>query len=262
MKTKFNIKLSNRVMYSLIAFFIMLAGAGIIYAQSTTPNPGHDATQVGPGNFQAGTYVFQPNSLVEVKTGDFTYGLMHTSGPVTLGTYIATAASPSTLNGGWIGTKTNHPLHFFTNNQNPQMTLSTGGNLGIGTIPGTLSPKLTVFQASTTAPGVQITQVGAGDGLWVGTTTGYGILSTAPKNHFVGDIKIGGTFTTPLASLDISEGDAIILPVSSSPPLSCNSANAGAMYYDSTVSIQQTLRQPCFCNGNGWVGVVNANNCD
>jgi hypothetical protein len=35
--------------------------------------------------------------------------------------------------GGWFGTQTNHDLHFFTNGGQPQMTLSTNGNIGIGT---------------------------------------------------------------------------------------------------------------------------------
>ena len=54
------------------------------------------------------------------------YGMTHTYGPVVMGTYI------SDLNGQF-GTKTNHPLQFFTNNGNAQMTLLQNGYVGIGT---------------------------------------------------------------------------------------------------------------------------------
>lgn len=36
-------------------------------------------------------------------------------------------------NGGWLGTKTNDALHFFTNNSLPQMSLLASGRVGIGT---------------------------------------------------------------------------------------------------------------------------------
>ncbi len=54
------------------------------------------------------------------------YGVTHTNGPVTMGTFI------SNLNAQF-GTKTNHPLQFFTNNGNAQLTLLQNGNFGINT---------------------------------------------------------------------------------------------------------------------------------
>src|SRR5262249_9926393 len=54
------------------------------------------------------------------------YGWIHTDGTRELGSYLSSS-------GGWLGTKSNDPLHFFTNNSNEKMTLSTAGNLGIGT---------------------------------------------------------------------------------------------------------------------------------
>ncbi len=54
------------------------------------------------------------------------YGVTHTYGPVTIGTYISNLF-------GQFGTKTNHPLQFFTNNGNAQITLLQNGNVGIGT---------------------------------------------------------------------------------------------------------------------------------
>ena len=53
------------------------------------------------------------------------YGITHTYGPVTMGTYISNLF-------GQFGTKTNHPLQFFTNNGAAQLTLLQNGNFGIG----------------------------------------------------------------------------------------------------------------------------------
>jgi Chaperone of endosialidase len=62
-------------------------------------------------------------SIVNTLPG---YGVTHTYGPVTIGTYV------SNLNAQF-GTRTNHPLQFFTNNGNAQLTLLQNGNFGINT---------------------------------------------------------------------------------------------------------------------------------
>jgi hypothetical protein len=56
------------------------------------------------------------------------YGLTqtNTAGTITVGTYIGG-------NAGWVGTKSNHPFYFFTNNSGAQMTIVQNGNVGIGT---------------------------------------------------------------------------------------------------------------------------------
>jgi hypothetical protein len=45
---------------------------------------------------------------------------------VRLSTYIG-------ANAGWFGTISDHPLHFYTKNSNPKVTLTQSGNLGVGT---------------------------------------------------------------------------------------------------------------------------------
>lgn len=67
-----------------------------------------------------------PISSLTVRTSGNAFGLTHTNGTTTLGSYVSST-------GGWLGTITNHPLFFFTNNSQPQMTLSPNGNFGIGT---------------------------------------------------------------------------------------------------------------------------------
>ncbi len=68
-----------------------------------------------------------PNTKLQVQTADASYGITHTNGTVVVGSFIGS-------NGGWLGTKTNHPLYFFTNNSNALMTVGINGNVGIGTI--------------------------------------------------------------------------------------------------------------------------------
>ena len=70
-----------------------------------------------------------PAEKLSVQTATNNYGLIHTDGNVTVGTY----AGGSNITGGWIGTKSNHPLMFFTNNSSEAMTLLQNGSVGIGT---------------------------------------------------------------------------------------------------------------------------------
>ncbi len=57
------------------------------------------------------------------------YGFEQTDGTVRMGTYVGSGINI----GGWIGTQSNHPLHFEVNSGSPKMTLATSGNFGIGT---------------------------------------------------------------------------------------------------------------------------------
>jgi len=66
-----------------------------------------------------------PENKLTVQTVTGNYGITHTDGTITLGTYVGVGS-------GWFGTKSNHPLTFFTNNSQQQMTLLTNGNFGIG----------------------------------------------------------------------------------------------------------------------------------
>lgn len=76
------------------------------------------------GNVGIGTTT--PGSRLGIQTGNNQYGFTHTNGTVSVGSYVDPAA-------GWFGTRSNHPLNFFTNDSLAQVTLSTSGNVGIGT---------------------------------------------------------------------------------------------------------------------------------
>jgi hypothetical protein len=115
---------------------------------------GVERVRVTPtGNVGIGTTT--PADALTVKTQSGKYGLTHTNGSTTVGTYVDGA-------GGWFGTKTNNPLYFFTNDGGPSVTLATTGNLGVGTASPSakldvngntrISGNLGVNGASTTVP--------------------------------------------------------------------------------------------------------------
>jgi hypothetical protein len=79
------------------------------------------------GNLGIGTLT--PQSKVQVQTGN-EYGFTQTNGTVTVGTFIAG-------NSGWFGTRSNHPLQFFTANGQSRLMIDTNGNVGIGVTPTT-----------------------------------------------------------------------------------------------------------------------------
>lgn len=75
------------------------------------------------GNVGIGTDA--PGTRLTVRTSANNYGIEHTDGTVRLSTYLQ--------DGGWIGTRSNHPLYFYTNDSSVRMALTTDGKLGIGT---------------------------------------------------------------------------------------------------------------------------------
>ena len=98
-----------------------LKAGGVLVADSYDyADPGKNDLVV-KGNVGIGT----PDPLSLLTVFGSGYGLTHTDGVVTLGTY-------ANAQGGWLGTKSNHPLHFFTNNSQPLMTVTTDGKVGIG----------------------------------------------------------------------------------------------------------------------------------
>ena len=95
------------------------ASNGLLFRNGAT-----DLMAIQPGG-NVGIGTTSPQSKLAVQASS--HGITQTDGTVTVGTYIDSS-------GGWLGTRSNHPLYFFTSNSLQQMTLSTSGNLGIGTI--------------------------------------------------------------------------------------------------------------------------------
>ncbi len=97
-----------------------LKAGGILVSDSYAfANPGKNDLIV-KGNTGIGT---TPAFKLHVEAPG--YGLVHSNGAVQVGTYASGAA-------GWLGTRSSHPLYFFTGDSLQQVTLSTAGRLGIG----------------------------------------------------------------------------------------------------------------------------------
>lgn len=76
-------------------------------------------------NVGIGTTV--PEEKLTILTTTANYGLLHTDGDIKIGTWVGNG-------GGYFGTKSPHPIRFFTGNSTTQMTLSTSGYFGIGAL--------------------------------------------------------------------------------------------------------------------------------
>ena len=72
-----------------------------------------------------------PQTKLDVVTATGALGFSHTDGTTRVGSYIGGSSSGAT--GGWLGTITNHALHFFVNNGQPALTVTTASSIGIGT---------------------------------------------------------------------------------------------------------------------------------
>jgi hypothetical protein len=111
----------------------------------------YDLTISDSGRVGIGAGATTPAFPLTIDTGFFGYGLVHTDGAVQLGTYVD-------AKGGWLGTRSNHPLRFFTSDSQPQMTVATSGAVGIGTESPSLLNKLEVVAGS---PGINWSGVSA-----------------------------------------------------------------------------------------------------
>ena len=125
------------------------------------------------GNVGIGTTT--PSQKFVVQTSSDVNGFAHTDGTVTVGSWVGSGV-------GQLGTISNHPLEFFTNNDDAQITLLTDGNVGIGT---TTPPyKLSIYDP--TGAGLMIA---GGDG-----STGIDFVNTGASDKAWGFYSLGTDF--------------------------------------------------------------------
>jgi hypothetical protein len=130
---------------------------------TTTNGPIYDFKMDNTGNVGIGNLgISTPfNAKLNVLTATPGYGFEYLGGGVTLslqtGSRIAIPPDfPAVPLGGWLGTRTNHPLYFFTNDLRPALTVATDGNIGIGTI----SPTAKLQIAAGNLPGISVLSQG------------------------------------------------------------------------------------------------------
>jgi hypothetical protein len=101
-------------------------GTNIEFYTTNNGNVSPNKRLIVTHNGRVGIGTDVPASLLEVKTSTANYGVQQTDGTVTVGTYVSSST------GGWIGTRSNHPLSLFVNNGNASLQVNTAGNTSIG----------------------------------------------------------------------------------------------------------------------------------
>lgn len=97
-----------------------------------------------------------PTYPLTVETALNSYGMAHHAGTMTFATYLGGGG-----NGAYIGTVSNHSLHFYANNSDPLMTVTPGRLVGIGTFNPTT--KLHVYDPNSVT---SLVETGGGTNAW------------------------------------------------------------------------------------------------
>jgi hypothetical protein len=177
------------------------------------------------GNIGIGTAA--PTSKLTVQAVG--YGLVHTDGTISVGSWVGSGAN---ADGGWLGTRLNHPLYFFTNDSGASMTLGVNGNFGIGTTSPT--SKLTVQTGGDgleqTDGTLSVASYVNADGGWLGTRSNhplYFFTNNGLASMTLGvDLGIG----TPSSVYQVDIAGPVRIQSGGTFPLVAHSMGAAGIY--------------------------------
>lgn len=161
------------------------------------------ATAAGSGNLYAAALIGKvginteiPSDALTVYTLTGNTGIVHTDGTVQVSTYIGAGA-------GWLGTKSNHPLYFYTNDGQDQMRLLQNGNFGIGINPteklhisGNIKASGNLIATGTTVNNLTVST----SSTFSGSTTFNNTVSGNDAN-FSGNVNVGGVLSPDVLNI-------------------------------------------------------------
>lgn len=205
---------------------------------------GNNLLNTNSGNVGIGTTT--ATDKLTVRTATSNYGFTHTDGTITLGSFVG-----GTSGGGWLGTKSNHKLHFFTNNAVAQMTLATDGSVGIGTT--TPAQKLDVNGSIQCAGHLVfnaangVLDYGPGGALYIRSLATQGnIASYTDRMVIMGTGNVGIGSSTPEGKLSVqtssgSSGESAMLVRSNGGSTECMVVRANGNVGIGTITPQSRL---------------------
>jgi len=153
------------------------------------------AKTIAQGSVGIGTSTPAYPLTIKTGAGFAGYGWVHTDGTRELGSYVNST-------GGWLGTRSNHPLYLFTNDSAPRVTLSTDGALGVGTSSPSAFAQLAVFGGATNRAGYFESDRGGLTG-WSNSSGFTGITGGNGQGGGVGVYSVGNFVATGTKSFQI-----------------------------------------------------------
>jgi hypothetical protein len=153
---------------------------------TTTNGPIYDFKMDNSGNVgigQIGISTDLSGAKLTVQTSG--YGMAQSDGTITVSSFINSS-------GGWFGTKSNHSLHFYTNNSTPRMSIDTAGNVSIGSAPNG-NTKLGV--ESSLGSTISAINSAGGTAVYGSSPSGIGIFGSSDTNYagfFQGTVRVTG----------------------------------------------------------------------